>query len=120
MGVGFRRARNFYHLIDSAVTTNFYCFNLSLKWPLLPIFNAFPPQISLSAHYVRTVRDPGASVSADLFEAAAMKAVEKDLLAMKVGELKEELEARGEGRTGNKAWLRRRLHAAIVREYLGS
>ena len=39
---------------------------------------------------------------------------------MKVGELKEELEARGESRTGNKAWLRRRLHAAIVREYLGS
>ena len=64
---------------------------------------------SVSAHYVRTVRDPGASLSADLFEAAAMKAVDKDLLAMKVGELKEELEARGEGRTGNKAWLRRRL-----------
>ena len=59
-----------------------------------------------------------AHLPADLFEAAAMKAVEKDLLAMKVGELKEELEARGEGRTGNKAWLRRRLHAAIVREYL--
>ena len=59
-------------------------------------------------------------LSADLFEAAAMKAVDKDLLAMKVGELKEELEARGEGRTGNKAWLRRRLHAAIVREYLGA
>ena len=58
-------------------------------------------------------------LSADLFEAAAMKAVEKDLLAMKVGELKEELEARGEGRTGNKAWLRRRLHAAIVRDNLG-
>ena len=53
-------------------------------------------------------------------KAAAMKAVDKDLLAMKVAELKEELEARGEGRTGNKAWLRRRLHAAIVREYLGS
>ena len=70
--------------------------------------------------YVRTVRDPGASVSADLFEAAAMTAVEKELLAMKVGELKEELEARGEGRTGNKALLRRRLHAAIVREYLGA
>ena len=44
-------------------------------------------------------------LSADLFEAAAMKAVEKDLLAMKVGELKDELEVRGEGRTGNKAWL---------------
>ena len=43
-GLVFRRARNFYHQIDSAVTTNFYCFNLSLKWPLLPIFNAFPPQ----------------------------------------------------------------------------
>ena len=35
-----------------------------------------------------------------------------------VAELKEELEARGEGKSGNKAWLRRRLHAAIVREYL--
>ena len=49
-----------------------------------------------------------------------MKVVDKDLLAMKVAELKEELEARGEGWTGNKAWLRRRLHAAIEREYLGS
>ena len=29
-------------------------------------------------------------------------------------ELKEELEARGEPKTGNKAWLRRRLHGAIV------
>ena len=56
-GLVFRRARNFYHLIDSAVTTNFYCFNMSLKWPLLPIFIPFP-QISLSAHYVRAVRDP--------------------------------------------------------------
>ena len=43
---------------------------------------------------------------------------EPDLMAMKVAELKEELEARGEGKTGNKAWLRRRLHAAIVHEYL--
>ena len=37
---------------------------------------------------------------------------------MKVTELKEELEARGEGKSGNKAWLRRRLHAAIVSEHL--
>ena len=61
-------------------------------------------------------------LSADLFEAAAMKAVGKDLLAMKVAELKEELEARGEreGGTGNKTWLRRRLHAAIVSEHLAS
>ena len=61
-------------------------------------------------------------LSADLFEAAAMRVVGKDLrphnVAMKVAELKEELEARGEGKTGNKAWLRRRLHAAIVRDYL--
>ena len=47
-----------------------------------------------------------------------MRAGTKDLLAMKVAELREELEARGEARSGNKAWLRRRLHAAIVREYL--
>ena len=39
---------------------------------------------------------------------------------LKVTELKEELEASGEATSGNKAWLRRRrrLHAAIVREYL--
>jgi hypothetical protein len=32
---------------------------------------------------------------------------------MKVSELKEELEARGEGVSGNKAWLRWRLHPSI-------
>ena len=47
-----------------------------------------------------------------------MRAVAKDLMAMKVAELKAELEARGEGKTGNKACLRRRLHAAIVCEFL--
>ena len=54
----------------------------------------------------------------DLFAAAAMRAVEVDLMTMKVAQLKEELEARDEAKTGNKAWLRRRLHAAIVREHL--
>ena len=39
-------------------------------------------------------------------------------MAMKVAELKDELEARDEARSGNKAWLRRRLHAAIVRDSL--
>ena len=58
-------------------------------------------------------------LSADMFEAASMQAVHKDLLAMTVVELREELEARGEPRTGNKAWLRRRLHAAMVRAHLG-
>ena len=58
------------------------------------------------------------TLSSSLFEAAAMKAVSKDLMAMKVDELKVELEERDEIKTGNKAWLRRRLHAAIVREYL--
>jgi hypothetical protein len=48
-----------------------------------------------------------------------MQAVlDKDLMAMKVTELKEELAARGEALSGNKAWLRRRLHAAIVRAHL--
>ena len=40
------------------------------------------------------------------------------LMAMKVDELKLELEERGEAKSGNKAWLRRRLHAAILRHYL--
>ena len=39
---------------------------------------------------------------------------------MKVVELKEELGERGEALSGNKAWLRRRLHAAIVSESAGS
>ena len=37
-------------------------------------------------------------LSEELFAAAAMEAVQKDLMAMKVTELKEELEARGEAR----------------------
>ena len=32
--------------------------------------------------------------------------------------LKEELTARDESVSGNKAWLRRRLHAAIVRDHV--
>ena len=59
-----------------------------------------------------------ASLSKELFAAAAMKAVQKDLMAMKNDELKAELEAREEAKTGNTAWLRRRLHAAIVRDHL--
>ena len=39
-----------------------------------------------------------------------MRTVAKDLMAMKVDELKEELEARDEAKSGNKAWLRRRLY----------
>lgn len=56
-----------------------------------------------------------ASLSPELFEAAAMHIVNKDLMAMKVAELKEELEAGGDGVTCNKAWLQRRLHATIER-----
>ena len=41
-------------------------------------------------------------------------------MTYQVDELKEELEARDEVKTGNKAWLRRRLYAAIVREHLES
>jgi len=37
---------------------------------------------------------------------------------MLVRELKEELEARDQPKTGNKAWLRRMLHGAIVRAHL--
>ena len=57
-------------------------------------------------------------LSARLFEATAMKAVEQDLMDMTVVQLQEELEVRGEVKSGSKAWLRRRLHAAIVRGHL--
>ena len=40
------------------------------------------------------------------------------MMDMLVRELKDELEARSESKTGNKAWLRRRLHGAIVRHHL--
>ena len=56
----------------------------------------------------------------ELFEAAAMVVGETDLMAMKVTELKDELLARDELVSGNKAWLRRRLHAAIVRAHLAA
>ena len=49
-----------------------------------------------------------------------MKKVFKDLMAMKVGELKEELEERGEAKSGNKAWLRRRLHGPQLCESISS
>ena len=64
-------------------------------------------------HALRTM-----SPEPELFEAAAMLAVEKDLMDMLVRELKEELAARDEPVSGNKAWLRRRLHAAIVHVHL--
>ena len=49
------------------------------------------------------------SLSSDLFEGGGAGGLTKDLIAMKVAELKEALEARSEGKSGNKAWLRRRL-----------
>ena len=39
---------------------------------------------------------------------------------MLVRELKDELEARSEFKTGNEAWLCRRLHGAIVRDHLNA
>ena len=45
------------------------------------------------------------SLTPELFEAAAMQAVTKNLMAMKVAELKEELTARDEPVSGNKVWL---------------
>ena len=49
-----------------------------------------------------------------------MRKVQKDLVAMKVVELKDELGERGEALSGSKAWLRRRLHAATESEKLAS
>ena len=59
-----------------------------------------------------------ASLSADMFDASQMQAVLKDLMDMTVNELREELEARGQPRSGPKAWLRRTLHSAIVQAHV--
>ena len=74
--------------------------------------------IAPAAHAAGGPRLRSVSLTQDLFGASTMRAVAKDLMAMKVAELKEELEAREEGKSGNKAWLRRRLHGAILREHL--
>jgi hypothetical protein len=74
--------------------------------------------IAPAAHAAGGPRLRSVSLTRDMFAASAMRAVAKDLMAMKVAELKEELEAREEGKSGNKAWLRRRLHSAILREHL--
>ena len=47
--------------------------------------------------------------------AAVMRAVEKDLMKMIVVELKQELEARAEPKTGSKAWLLRGYRARAPR-----
>ena len=52
------------------------------------------------------------------FSGSAMQTSNVALDEMRVMELREELEARGESRSGSKAMLRRRLHAAILRSVL--
>ena len=60
--------------------------------------------VAAGGHALRTM-----CLEPELFEAAAMLAVQKDLMDILVRELKEELAAREEPVSGNKAWLRRRL-----------
>ena len=57
------------------------------------------------------------AISEEMFSAEQMEGpVRKDLMAMKVGELKDELEARGAPRSGpNKMALRVRLRALMIR-----
>ena len=59
-----------------------------------------------------------AALPSDLFEAGGRGELDKDLMAMKVVELRAALEVRREAVSGNKACLRRRLHTALVRAYL--
>ena len=61
-----------------------------------------------------------ATLREELFAASQMLVVSTALMDMKVPELKQELAERSEPVSGTKAWLRRRLHAAIVRSHLDS
>ena len=74
-----------------------------------------PPTATAGGPQLRTV-----CLTPGLFESSEMMVVSKDLMDMKVTELKDELNGRDEPKTGNKAWLRRRLHAAIVRDHIAS
>ena len=59
-------------------------------------------------------------LSPAIFAADRMLVADRDLMDLKVTQLKEELKERGEKRTGNKAWLRRRLHGAMLRAHLAA
>ena len=61
-----------------------------------------------------------ATLREELFASDKMLVVSAALMDMKVPELKQELAERSEPVSGTKAWLRRRLHAAIVRRHLDS
>ena len=61
-----------------------------------------------------------ASLPPELFQAGGDGGLDLDLVAMKVVELRAALQVRGEAVSGNKAWLRRRLHTAVVRAYLAA
>ena len=60
------------------------------------------------------------ALSADMFRKGEASGLQVDLMDMKVPQLKDELEARGETKTGCKPWLRGRLHAAIVRAHIAA
>ena len=53
-----------------------------------------------------------------MYDIARTQKTDPLLMAMTVDDLKNELEVCEELRSGNKAWLRRRLHAAILRARL--
>lgn len=82
--------------------------------------------VALSGSYSFAAASPAAGrsalrtiyLSSEMFEVGEVTGLQIDLMEMKLAELKEELESRGEPKTGNKPWLRRRLHAALVREHL--
>ena len=72
----------------------------------------------MCASFMKSLQLRATTLSEELFAAPAMVEVQKDLMSMKVPELKAELAAREEPTTGAKAWLRQRLHAALVRRHL--
>ena len=59
-------------------------------------------------------------LSPAIFAADNMVVADGDLMDLTVAKLKDELKERGEKRTGNKAWLRRRLHGAMLRAHLAA
>jgi hypothetical protein len=102
---GFPEVGNFYRFTPIQETSDFYHF---ISISVVNFYALLPQQ--------KNFRSARCARRSHTHEAAAMRAVDKDLMAMKVDELKEELAARDEATSGNKSWrLRRRLHAAILR-----
>ena len=95
-GLGFRRAGHFYRFTGRPLRAHFYHFMPPFDPPFYHFYRFTPATRAI-------YREPSRARPRPWLRAAKMVVGMKDLMTMKVTELKEELEARDEPVSGNKA-----------------